>query len=77
MFLINNITLFAVAKMKRTELSCLIVAVMTHGDSVGRVWANDKKYFVNNLWDTLKPVKCRQLIGIPKIFLIQVNKMNY
>ncbi|XP_077299003.1 uncharacterized protein LOC143920159 [Arctopsyche grandis] len=59
-----------IKKKKRSEISCLIVVVMTHGEP-GSLYAADDKYETNMLWDGLTARECPHLAGIPKLYFIQ------
>ena len=53
-----------------TEHDCLVVCVLTHGDS-NCLYAKDDKYNVEYLFDAFKSDLCKTLAGKPKIFIIQ------
>lgn len=48
---------------------------MTHGEK-GVLWAQDKKYPVEELWEPFLGEKCKSLIGKPKLFFVQVAKLK-
>ena len=60
------------------EVECLVVAVLTHGNGAGELYAKDTKYNPETLWTNFTAEKCHGLVGKPKIFLIQAsgNKMR-
>ncbi|KAG8222201.1 hypothetical protein J437_LFUL001293 [Ladona fulva] len=55
--------------MDHTNHDCLLVAIMTHGEENGFLYAKDNKYNAEEVWDCFKAVK--SLAGKPKIFLFQ------
>ncbi|XP_067010933.1 caspase isoform X2 [Anabrus simplex] len=59
-----------VADYDHTEADCLLIAVLSHGDT-GIVHATDHPYPVQQLWNPFLGDKCRTLAGKPKIFIIQ------
>lgn len=61
-----------VAKEDHTDSDCLVVVVMTHGES-GILYTHDSKYTVETLWNPFAGTKCPTLIGKPKLFFIQVS----
>jgi caspase 7 len=63
---------FAVANEDHSRSDCLVVAVLTHGDHRGDLYAKDKTYRVDELWFNFTADRCPSLAGKPKIFFIQV-----
>lgn len=57
-----------------TNSNCLLVALLTHGGENGRVYASDKAFHVNELWENFIEDKCPELIGKPKLFFVQACK---
>lgn len=53
-----------------TDHDCLVVCVLTHGDS-NCLYAKDEKYYVECLFESFKSDLCKTLAGKPKIFIIQ------
>lgn len=44
---------------------------MTHGKSDGKIYAADKEFTVQELWENFVGNNCESLIGKPKLFFIQ------
>lgn len=63
-------TLSKASKDNYTSHDCLIIVVMTHGDTE-ILWAKDKQYKVNELWNHFTADNCESLIGKPKLIFIQ------
>ncbi|XP_077285840.1 caspase-1-like [Arctopsyche grandis] len=61
-----DVVMKAVANLKTTQMSCLVIVVMTHGEN-GFLAAFDKIYPSSVLWKDL----IGKLVGIPKLFFIQ------
>lgn len=53
-----------------TDADCLLVAVMSHGES-GLVHSTDSLYPVDMLWNPFTGDRCYTLAGKPKLFFIQ------
>lgn len=53
-----------------TDHDCLIICVLTHGDS-NCLYAKDDKYYAEYIFDSFKSDVCKTLAGKPKIFIIQ------
>lgn len=64
--------LITVAQEDHSQSSCLIIAVMSHGES-GYIHSKDHKYKPETLWTPFTGDKCETLVGKPKIFFIQVK----
>ena len=60
-----------------SDNDCLVIIVMTHGNENGKILAADREYDVQDLWTNFVGNKCESLIGKPKLFFIQVNKIYY
>lgn len=58
------------SKEDHSNNDCLVIIVLSHGNSNGIVCAYDKIYSVKTLWDNLIE-KCPSLNGKPKLFFIQ------
>jgi len=56
-----------------TKHDCLMVIVLSHGD-VDKIYAQDRAYKPDILWDSFTADNCPSLAGKPKIFLIQACK---
>jgi hypothetical protein len=65
--------LFAAAAMDHGSADCLLVAVMTHGET-GLLHSRDTVYQIQELWLHFTGDKCHSLIGKPKLFFIQVKQ---
>jgi hypothetical protein len=65
------IYLFTAAAKDHSSADCLLVAVMSHGET-GHLFSRDYKYPATELWSHFTGDKCHSLIGKPKIFFIQV-----
>lgn len=68
MHTIHVIDIFSVADLSTTEFSCIIVVVLTHG-TPQKLAAYDVDYNKSLLYEKL----VGKLVGIPKLFFIQVN----
>lgn len=60
-----------VSIMDHSQNDCLVVAVMTHGQDKNKLFARDKSYDVNLIWEYFLGEKCTSLIGKPKLFFVQ------
>ncbi|XP_035437070.2 caspase-1-like [Spodoptera frugiperda] len=58
------------AVMDHSENDCLLVIVLSHGDS-GLLYARDTHYKTKNLWNPFTDAKCPTLAGKPKLFMFQ------
>lgn len=56
--------------MDHSENDCLLVIVLSHGDS-GLLYARDTHYKTKNLWNPFTDAKCPTLAGKPKLFMFQ------
>jgi Caspase domain len=56
--------------MDHTHNDCLVIVVMTHGDS-GTLYAKDDDYQLSELWKPFVGDKCPTLIGKPKLMFLQ------
>lgn len=63
------------AKEDHSDADCLVVLVMTHGRS-GELHAYDVIYKEKRLWEAFAGDKCPSLLGKPKLFFIQVNRLE-
>lgn len=66
-------TLKNVSREDHSENDCLVVVVMSHGDQ-GVLYASDKKYYVDSLWEKFTGNACPSLIGKPKLFFVQASR---
>ncbi|XP_050312158.1 caspase-1-like [Anthonomus grandis grandis] len=60
-----------VANMDHSKNSCLVVAVMSHGRTYGRISARDTEYTTSDMIEMFAGSKCPTLAGKPKLFFIQ------
>ena len=58
-------------EIDHTDSDCILIAVLTHGEKDGILYANDYPYASNTLWEHFDESSCPSLAGKPKIFLIQ------
>lgn len=56
--------------MNHSDNDCFVTVIMTHGEK-NLLWAKDKKYPVEELYEPFYGDKCPSLIGKPKLFFIQ------
>lgn len=59
-----------ISKMDHSKNDCFVTVIMTHGES-NLLWAKDKKYPVEELYEPFFGDKCPSLIGKPKLFFVQ------
>ena len=62
--------IFLVAKENHEHNDCLMVVVMSHGET-NHIYASDGKYPSEFLWSPFLGTNCKSLIGKPKLFFIQ------
>jgi caspase-like apoptosis-related cysteine protease len=74
MFLISSFIIFSVAKEDHSDADCLLVTLLTHGETSMLVYAHDLLYNVEDLWSPFTAEKYLSLAGKPKIFIIQVSE---
>lgn len=60
-----------VASENHSDISCLIIVIMTHGDTGGRLHTYDSLINVDELWHPFTGDACPTLVGKPKLFFIQ------
>ncbi|GFG33889.1 hypothetical protein Cfor_07137, partial [Coptotermes formosanus] len=65
----NAIT--GLAEEDHSDADCLLVTVLTHGESSKFLQAYDALYNVEDLWLPFTADKCLSLAGKPKVFIIQ------
>ncbi|XP_014611657.1 PREDICTED: caspase-like [Polistes canadensis] len=63
-------TLEKVSKMDHSDKDCLLIVVLTHGNS-GVLSAFDKQYDIIDLWNPFSENNCPSLRGKPKLFFVQ------
>ncbi|XP_064535285.1 caspase-like [Drosophila montana] len=56
--------------LNHRENDCILVALLTHGNN-DVVYAKDKYYKLEEIWEAFSADKCPSLAGKPKIFIIQ------
>ncbi|XP_063710164.1 caspase-1-like [Culicoides brevitarsis] len=62
--------IFKISQMDHSNNDCFLTVIMTHGEN-NMLWAKDKKYPVEELYEPFFGDKCPSLIGKPKLFFIQ------
>ncbi|XP_052903201.1 caspase-1-like [Anopheles moucheti] len=61
----------SVASEDHSQNDCLVVVVMTHGKKNNCLYARDKCYKADKLWEPFIGDACPSLLGKPKLFFIQ------
>ena len=74
MFVTSSYIIFSVAGEDHSDADCLLVTVLTHGETSKFLYAQDSLYNVEDLWLPFTADKCLSLAGKPKIFIIQVGE---
>ena len=69
---VENVDSIPVSDEDHTDRDCLLIAVLTHGDDGGIIYARDRGYKAENLWSKFTSDQCPTLAGKPKLFFIQV-----
>ena len=64
-------TLKGVAESDHTKHSCLLVAILSHGEEEEKVYGTDKTVSLIDLLKLFGGSKCESLISKPKIFIVQ------
>uniref|UniRef100_A0A182SDY5 Caspase n=1 Tax=Anopheles maculatus TaxID=74869 RepID=A0A182SDY5_9DIPT len=64
-------TLATVANEDHSQNDCLVVVVMTHGKENNLLYAKDKSYEADKLWEPFIGSSCPSLRGKPKLFFVQ------
>ncbi|XP_066256108.1 caspase-1-like [Euwallacea similis] len=64
-------SLRVVSKMNHSDNDCLVVAVLSHGRTSGRIAARDDEYNIDELMKAFDGHHCPSLAGKPKLFFIQ------
>ncbi|XP_041784447.1 caspase-1-like [Anopheles merus] len=64
-------TLKQLAGEDHSHSDCLVVVVMTHGKENNLLYASDRSYEANRLWEPFIGDACPSLIGKPKLFFVQ------
>uniref|UniRef100_A0A182Y9J2 Uncharacterized protein n=1 Tax=Anopheles stephensi TaxID=30069 RepID=A0A182Y9J2_ANOST len=60
-----------VANEDHSQHDCLVVVVMTHGKENNLLYARDKSYEADRLWEPFLGNACPSLRGKPKLFFVQ------
>lgn len=68
-------TIKEAADMDHSNNDCILVALLTHGKS-NKVYASDKSYKLEKIWESFTADKCPTLAGKPKIFIVQACRGN-
>jgi len=63
--------LSSVAKEDHSDSDCLVVCILTHGETGDQLWAYDEIYSLDHVIGLFAGDKCKSLAGKPKIFIIQ------
>ncbi|RWS27881.1 caspase-like protein [Leptotrombidium deliense] len=58
------------SEMDYSDTDCFVCCVLTHGEQ-GSLWAKDRQYHIETLFQYFKGDKCPSLAGKPKLFFIQ------
>ncbi|XP_037297970.1 caspase isoform X2 [Manduca sexta] len=58
----------AFVERDHSDTSCVVVAILTHGNPGGELWAKDGPY---NLSNVLTKFEGGNLVAVPKVFLVQ------
>ena len=62
--------------MDHSDSDCFLVAILTHGEDGGIVYAYDQPYELSLIWSFFTADNCPSLAGRPKIFVIQACRGN-
>lgn len=63
------------SEVDHSDNDCLAIFVLSHGNS-DTIYAYDKEYAVENLWENFLGEKCDTLCGKPKLFFLQACRGN-
>jgi caspase-like apoptosis-related cysteine protease len=74
MFITSSYIILSVTEEDHSDADCLLVTVLTHGETSKFLHAQDTLYNVEELWLPFTADKCLSLAGKPKIFIIQVSE---
>jgi hypothetical protein len=66
--------MFTAASEDHSAADCLLVVAMTHGEA-GYLHTRDTEYRTQELWLRFTGKRCPTLVGKPKLFFIQVNRI--
>ncbi|XP_066148204.1 caspase-like [Euwallacea fornicatus] len=64
-------SLRVVSRMNHSENDCLVIAVLSHGRTSGRIAARDNDYTIDEMIKVFNGHYCPSLVGKPKLFFIQ------
>ncbi|XP_040163193.1 caspase-like [Anopheles arabiensis] len=65
-----------VSSMDHSDSDCFLVAILTHGEDGGIVYAYDQPYELSLIWSFFTADNCPSLAGRPKIFVVQACRGN-
>jgi len=65
----------SVADRNHSDCDCFALALLTHGDADGVIYATDRTIPIKKLVEPLK--SCQSLVGKPKLFFIQVQPGSF
>jgi caspase-like apoptosis-related cysteine protease len=77
MFITSSYIILLVAEEDHSDADCLLVTVLTHGETSKFLYAQDTLYNVEDLWLPFTADKSLSLAGKPKIFIIQVSEFFF
>lgn len=60
------------AKADHSDVDCFLLVVLSHGEN-DHVYARDDKIDIRDITSPFKGDKCKNLVGKPKIFILQVG----
>lgn len=66
---------FVVADADHSDHDCILISIMSHG-KLGRIYARDKDYNLEDISGFFTASRCPTLAGKPKIFFIQACQGN-
>ncbi|TDG46088.1 hypothetical protein AWZ03_007537 [Drosophila navojoa] len=83
-------TIIKAVAMDHSNNDCIFVAILTHGkikdicasdnshayDIKNEVYASDRSYELESIWESFSADKCPTLAGKPKIFIVQASRGN-
>ena len=70
--LFNNVHLNSVSNEDHSDRDCVVVAVLSHGEDEGTIYAYDQTYSVDEFGVFFSSDNCNSLAGKPKLFFFQV-----
>ncbi|XP_026669344.1 caspase-1-like [Ceratina calcarata] len=57
-----------------TDANCICIFILSHGSTAERIEAKDTSYCFSEIWEPF--LKCRTLVGKPKLFFVQACRGN-